>query len=167
MLCATRESGRLECCKPSQVGSRGKAWENFWLFCIVNDWNIALVALQPCIDGSLHQNQHFWILVHHCLVLTDSTGSIFIQEYFTFSSLDLPYILVLLIRKMQNENKIRDEFTVKLGHSNMLQQHTPQMSEWFQNCWQWMSPQLFKISPMTFLLQIISRFVKCNDYLMI
>lgn len=130
MLCATRESGRLGCCKPSQVGSRGKAWENFWLFCIVNDWNIALVALQPCIDGTLHQNQHFWILVHHCLVLTDSTGSIFIQEYFTFSSLDLPYILVLLIRKMQNENKIRDKFTVKLGHSNMLQQHTNSTNEW-------------------------------------
>ena len=52
------------------------------------------------------------------------TGSMFIQEYFIFTSRDQRYILVLLIRKnLTLESKIRNLFTVRSGHSNMLQQH--------------------------------------------
>ena len=43
----------------------------------------------------------------------------FIQELFTFSSCDLCLILVSLIRKNSTlENKIRNQFTVRSGHSN-------------------------------------------------
>ena len=67
---------------------------------------------------------------------------------FTVSSRDLRYILVCLIKKSSTlENKIRDQFTVKSGHSNMLQQHA-KMGE-----------------TMTFFLQIKLRLVKCNHYL--
>ena len=48
----------------------------------------------------------------------------FIQEYFIFTSRDQRYILVLLIRKnLTLESEIRNLFTVRSGHSNMLQQH--------------------------------------------
>ena len=43
----------------------------------------------------------------------------FIQELFTFSSCDLSLILVSLIRKNSTlENKIRNQFTKRSGHSN-------------------------------------------------
>ena len=48
----------------------------------------------------------------------------FMQDYFTFSSRDLCYILVSPIRKSSTlENKIRNQLTVTSWHSNMLQQH--------------------------------------------
>ena len=71
------------------------------------------------------------------------------------------YLLVSLIRKSSTlENKIRNQFTVRSRHSNMLQQHASTANEW-------MIPWLFKNLPMTFFLQVKIRIVKWNNYIMI
>ena len=59
----------------------------------------------------------------------------FIQEYFTFRSGDYCYILVSLIRKSSTlQNNIRNQFTVRSGLSNTLQQHINTANELLQNC---------------------------------
>ena len=59
------------------------------------------------------------------IVLSETTLRAYLfKNLFTVSFRDLRYILVSLIKKSSTlENKIRDQFTVKSGNSNLLQQH--------------------------------------------